>query len=209
MKRRWFWVLGALAIAGVMLGLSLLRHEQDGTSAGAPVEGGGQAFVDDSLGVAMRVPSSKWKLHREAGAPSGRAVNMVHESGRATVAVYIQPARPEADIEALLHRRQERIARVLGVPDLNQVISRVVADTLTEVNEKPVRHWQALTQVIEVPGETPSRAMFMWLVTKNSGRSVEAIGTVRIPAQPKPGEDTETNTLLLDVGYILQSMVVQ
>ena len=208
MRRRWSVVLAALAVAGGSLGLSLLRHAQKAGTGATPVQG--QAFIDDSLGVAIRLPaSSQWTLHREAGAPDGRVVSLKHEGGKATVVLYVLPASPEDNIETVLHRRRERVAGLFGVRDLSQVISHVVADTVSEVNRKSFRHWQALTQVIEVPGEGPSRAMFMWLLTKDSRRSVEAIGTVRVPAEPKPEEGAVTEHLLEDVGYILQSLIVR
>ena len=209
MKRQGLVVVAVLAAAGIAAAVFLLGNRHGGGER----EGGGlegRALVDDSLGVRLRLPeSSGWVLRRERRGVDGRVVSAVHEKGRAIVHIYALPCTPDEDLGDVFRRRQEAIAAVFGVKDLNQVVANVMRDSVKDVDGKPIRQWQALTRTIEVPGEKPSNVVFMWLLAKRPEQSIECIGMVRFPAQRTPEEQAEGDARLRDVSYILQSFQVR
>lgn len=207
MKRQGIVTVAVVVVVAAAVLLFATRREK--TPAGEPgLEG--RAFVDDSLGVRLRLPDAPgWSLRREPPGPDGRIVSAVHEQGTATVTLVLQPIAGDADLDGVFRRRQEQIARFFGVSDLQKVIARVHKDEKQEINGRLYRQWQAMTHPVEVPGERPSSVVLMWLQTLQSGRSAECLGMMRFPTDASPEEQAASDVLLRDIAYILQSFEVR
>jgi hypothetical protein len=206
MNRQWLVVVAVLAAVGLAVLLFARRGPQT-DPAGILPDG---TFVDDSLGVMLRLPASAgWTLRREPANAEGAIASASHTSGLATVRVFVQRLQPSDSLATLFDRRQASIASVFGVQDLDQVIAQVLQDNRREVAGHPYRQWQALSAPVDVPGEDPSRVVFLWLLTTRPERGYEAIGMVRVPAQITPEGQARSDSLLADVAFMMQSFQVR
>lgn len=194
-------------IGAVVLVLQRGRKNHDAK----PGTTGERVFVDDSLGVRIRLPDSPgWSLRREsAGMSDGRVVTALHDSDRASVRVIVLPATPDTRLEQVFEARKKQLAPAFGVDDLDKVVAQVIRDETQQVGGNVFKQWQARTHPIEVPGETVSEVVFMWLMTVAPGRSIECLGLVRFPSDRSPEEQAKSEALLQDTIYILQSFEVR
>lgn len=193
-----------VALAGVVTLLARRGGDQepDGMAADA------RFFVDDSLGLRLRIPDSPgWSLRREPpGNTDGGLVTAVHGSGRAVVRVIVLPTRQDETLDDVLAVRKRQMARAFGVDDLDPVIAKVMRDEQHDVDGRSFRQWQAVSQPSANPEGQPETIVFMWLLTLDGSRSVEVLGMVRSPVAPKSEDQAEIEGLLGDVAYILQSV---
>jgi hypothetical protein len=196
-----------VALAGVV---AMLARRGDVGSSG-PATADPRFFVDDSLGLRLRLPETAgWSLRPEpAGNAEGALVTAVHEGGHAVVRVLVLPVQADATLDDVLTARKRWMARAFGVDDLDPVVAKVIHDERREMNGRPFRQWQAVTQPSVNPEGEPESIVFMWLLTKDDVRSIEFLGMVRLPAKPTPEQQVEADGLLGDVAYILQSVEVR
>jgi hypothetical protein len=209
MNRQWLVVVAVVLAVGLAAALFVRRGPQSDPGAGSGVLSG-NTFVDDTLGVMMRLPESPgWTLRREPAGTDGGVATATHTSGLATVRLFVVPLQPDDTIESLFERRQQQLAAIFGVEDLDQLVAEVVHDNRREVAGHPYRQWQALTQPVDVPGEDPARIIFLWVLTTRPERGYEAIGMVRVPAQLTPESQARSDSLLGDVAGVMQSFQVR
>jgi hypothetical protein len=199
-------VLVAVAVAGL-----LVLQRGKGTPKTAAPSATERVFVDDSLGVRLRLPDSPgWSLRREPpGSPDGRVVTAVHTSDRASVRLVVLPAVEGTKVEEVFEARKKQVAPAFSVDRLDKVIARVIRDETQEVNGRPFLQWQAQTHTITVPGEKPATVIFFWLMTVRPPHSIECLGTLRFAAESSPEEQAQTEALLNDLVYMLQSFEVR
>jgi hypothetical protein len=211
MKRPWI-AIAAVFVAVVVAILALVLRPSPAPPGGLPAgTAADRAFVDDSLGVRMRVPDKpEWTLVREPAARSdGRVVSANHSSGRATVRIFVRTVPPETTIDKVLAARKQEVASAFGVRDLDTAIAHVMKDEMKTVNDQTFHQWQAVTRPVEVVGEEQGTVMFMWLTSLRGNHSYEGVGMVRLPSPPKPEDEQASNALLADLAYILQSFEVR
>jgi hypothetical protein len=207
MKRQGLVAIAVIvALAGVVA--MLARRGGGGSSEPASTTSDTRFFVDDSLGLRLRIPDSPgWSLRPEPpGNADGGIVTAVHEGGRAVVRVIVQRVQPEETLDDVLAARKRQMARAFGVDDLDPVIAKVMRDEQHEVNGRMFRQWQAVSQPSANPEGEPETIVFMWLLTLDGSRSIECLGMIRSPVHPKPEDQHEIEGLLGDVAYILQSV---
>jgi hypothetical protein len=202
-------VAAAVVVALVSTVVILARRGGVGTQLETP--GTERVFVSDSLGIRLRLPDSpEWSLRREpVGSPDGRVVSAIHTGEKAVVRVFALPATPGTKLDDVFAARQRQFATVFNVPQLDAIVSKVLADEKKELNGRTFRQWQAITKPGLGTGEAPATFVFMWLQTVDPVRSLECIGLVRAPVQPTPEERTAADRLLAEVAYILQSFEVR
>jgi hypothetical protein len=211
MQRSWI-VIAAVAVA-IAVAIALLARR--GGTPSDPIAGAGNAFdsrvyQSDSLGLRMRIPDTPgWTLERVGANADGRLAIANHDSKMASVELVALPATPETTVDGVLEARQKQLALAFGVKNVDQAIARVMHDEHREVGGRSIRQWQAVSNPIEVPGEPPARAAFMWVVTATPSKSIECLGLVRFPAQADAASQERSDALLRDVAYILQSFEVR
>ncbi len=213
MKRS--WVAPAAVVLAIVIAVVALVARRSGQSAAPPASGtatiAARVFSDDSLGVRLRIPDSAgWTLQRDLGLrPDGRVVTANHSSELATVRVFVLPVRQATSVDGLLDGRKKEIATAFGVQDLDKAVAGRVKDEKKDINGRPFRQWQAVTQPVMAPGEESSRIVFFWLGTVTPVRSFECLGIVRYHDPPTPDEQQSTDALLRDLSYVMQSFEVR
>jgi hypothetical protein len=195
MKRQ--GLVAAAVLVAVIVAVVLVL--QRGRNNGAPPSGttGERVFVQDSLGVRIRLPDSPgWSLRREpAGLPDGRVVTALHDSDRASVRVIVLPATPDTRLEQVFEARKRQLAPVFGVDNLDKVVAQVIRDETRQIGGQVFKQWQVRTHPIEVPGEPSSEIVFFWLMTVQPTRSIECLGMVRFPSDRAPDEQAKSEAL--------------
>jgi hypothetical protein len=203
-------VLAAVVVA-VALAIALVVRRGGAPDSGTGESLSGRVYQNDSLGVRMRIPDSPgWTLRRDGtSGPDGPVATASHVDGNATVRLLASPATDETTVDTVFDARQRQMAGTFGVDAIDKVVERVVQEATRDVNGRMVRQWQAMSVPIGTPDGSPSRLMFMWLVTTTPRHALECIGLVRFPATPDAAAQERTDALLRDVAYILQSFEVR
>jgi hypothetical protein len=209
MKRQ--GLVAAVVLVAVIVAVVLVLQRGRNNNAARPGATGERVFVQDSLGVRIRLPDSPgWSLRREPeGLPDGRVVTALHDSDRASVRVVILPATSDTKLEQVFEARKKQLAPLFGVDDLDKVIAQLIRDETRQIGGNVFKQWQARTHPIEVPGEPASEVVFLWLMTVQPTRSIECLGLVRFPSERNPEEQAKSEALLQDTIYILQSFEVR
>lgn len=200
-------VAAVVVVLAIVTAIFLLVRRGDGTGGEGGAVAADRAFVDDSLGVRMRIPDSPgWTLKREPAArPDGRVASALHTGEGAVVRAFVLPATAETTLDDVFLARQRSLAPTFLVDDFQKVVARVLADERGEDKGRRTLRWQAISHPTEGPDGTPVSFMFMWVQLLDARHTYECIGLVRLPAQPSEKEMQSSEALLRDVAFILQS----
>ncbi|MFQ5599887.1 MAG: hypothetical protein ACE5G2_04955 [Candidatus Krumholzibacteriia bacterium] len=204
MKRAILMALGAIAV--IVLAVTLLRRGPESAVQSDPEFVQAGQFLSDSLGVGFLLPeSSGWSFRREPTVPSGPYVSALHEPGKATVRLYVWPRESVPRIADVVRRRRDQLAGFFNVKDLDDVIETVMKEEVQELKGYPVRQWQAVSEVVAMAGDPPSRVMFMSVTVERHEDILELLGLLAYPVDQAPEARAVTDALLNDLTFVMQS----
>lgn len=208
MRRTIIWIVSIVLIAAVAV-LLLRRDTAQIVSSDAEVNTEGH-FLSDSLGVTLFLPPSEgWLFRRDARAPGSAYVTAAHAGDDATVRLFVAPTLLTTNMESVIEDRRNGLASYFDVPDLSQVIGRVMQEEIREVDGHPVWRWDALTHPLTMQDGSQSRILFMWTATVRPDNVYECLAMLLIPMALLPEEQRQYDALVQDLAFIMQSFRVR